>query len=360
MSRLRKTEGRATERETTAAEVALGALLERTDDLTAGARVLVADDPNGQLARGIADAGGQPTSWWRMADLDHGATPWPSLPEGVAAFDLATLRLSKDKEAFEMALHAVASVLRPGGVLLFYGANDEGIKSASKRIAAVFGDTDTVEARRHCRVLRTTRPDALLDPKPTLDAWARTVDLEFRDGPVPQRSYPGVFAKGRLDEGTAALLDVLPTPAARSRVLDFACGAGVIAGALKRAEPTLEVQLLDADAVAAAAARHNVPGALVRIGASWSALPAYQRYDLIVSNPPIHTGKERDYGVLRRLIEGAPGRLTDEGAMWLVLQRQVPVEEELWLRFDEVQCEWEDSRFRVWRAARPSRQKLDL
>lgn len=335
--------------------VASEAIAAFDDAVPRNARALVAGH-NDAIETELSELGAAVEVWDRFAFGGRAATPWPA----DGPYQLAVARLPQGKEAFRTLIQALAHRLVPGGELWVHGANDEGIKSASKRIAAVFGDTDTVEARRHCRVLRTTRPDALLDPKPTLDAWARTVDLEFRDGPVPQRSYPGVFAKGRLDEGTAALLDVLPTPAARSRVLDFACGAGVIAGALKRAEPTLEVQLLDADAVAAAAARHNVPGALVRIGASWSALPAYQRYDLIVSNPPIHTGKERDYGVLRRLIEGAPGRLTDEGAMWLVLQRQVPVEEELWLRFDEVQCEWEDSRFRVWRAARPSRQKLDL
>ncbi len=360
MSRLRKSEGRADEREATAADVALGALLERTEDLSAGVHVLVADDPGGRLARGVADAGGRVTPWWRMAALDHGASAWPALPDGVAAFDLATLRLSKDKEAFELALHAVASVLRPGGALLVYGANDEGIKSASKRVGAVFGPTETVETKRHCRVLRAVRPDDIPGLRPTLDDWARTVDLDFSTGPVPQRSYPGVFAKGGLDAGTAALLDAVPTPAPRARVLDFACGAGVIAGALRRREPTLDLQLIDADAIAAAAARHNVPGALIRVGASWGALPAYQRYDLIASNPPIHTGKERDYGVLRRLVEGAPTRLNEGGEMWLVLQRQVPVEDDLWLRFDEVVCAWEDRRFRVWRAARPSDQLANL
>jgi 16S rRNA (guanine1207-N2)-methyltransferase len=170
--------------------------------------------------------------------------------------------------------------------------------------------------------------------------------------------YPGVFAKGGLDNATAALLACMPDPPAGAAVLDYGCGAGVIAGALLRRVPDLKLQLLDADAVAAEAARQNLPDALVRVGASWSALPAYQRYDRIVSNPPIHDGKERDYSVLQRLIDGAPGRLVDDGEMWLVLQRQVPVSEELWLRFDEVEEVWSDTRFRVWRAARPSRQGI--
>jgi 16S rRNA (guanine1207-N2)-methyltransferase len=289
-----------------------------------------------------------------MATMQHKATPWP---EG-GPFGAATVRLSKDKQAFEMAVHAALSLLAPGAPIVIYGANDEGVKSVPRRLADLLPGLETVEAKRHCRVLEATRPDTLPGLRGDLSGWARKETLAFDDAPVAHTVYPGVFAKGGLDAGTAALLAAMPDPPAGASVLDYACGAGVIAGALQRRVPDLKLQLIDADAVAAEAARQNLPGALVRVGASWSALPAYQRYDRIVSNPPIHDGKERDYSVLQRLIDGAPGRLVDEGELWLVLQGQVPVSEELWLRFDEVEEVWSDTRFKVWRAARPSRQGI--
>jgi 16S rRNA (guanine1207-N2)-methyltransferase len=347
MSRLLKTEGRAQSRDSASAEVLLGAI-----ELPADAAVLVAFDADRAVENALTALGHAVTPWWRLADLGHSATPWPE----PGPFDVATLRLTKDKTAFEMALHAVAAVVRPGGTIFVYGANDEGIKSVPRRMAALFGDVDVIDARRHCRVIAAARPDEMPDLRVGLDAWAREVVLDLPKEPVTHIAYPGVFAKGRLDAATAVLLDVLPTPAPHAGVLDFGCGAGVIAGALLRREPTLKLQLLDADAVAAAAARKNVPGALVRVGASWGSLPAYQRYDLIVSNPPIHRGKERDYSVVMRLIEGAQTRITEAGSLWMVLQRQVPVEDDLWMRFDEVEKVVDDRHFRVWRACRPARK----
>lgn len=349
MSRLDKTTGRAQARDEILTEVLLGAL-----DLPDGVAVLVVDDGPDTIAPALEARGHAVTRWFRMATLQHGAAAWP--PAG--GHGAATVRLSKDKQAFEMAVHAALSVLPPGAPVVIYGANDEGIKSAPKRLAAILPGLETVEARAHCRVLEATRPAGLPDLKASLAAWAREETLDFPDAPVTHTVFPGVFAKGGLDAGSAALLAAMPDPPAGASVLDYACGAGVLAGALQRRVPDLKLQLVDADAVAAEAARRNLPEALVRVGASWSSLPAYQRYDRIVSNPPIHDGKERDYSVLQRLIDGAPGRLVDEGELWLVLQRQVPVSEELWLRFDEVEEVWSDARFKVWRAARPSRQGI--
>ena len=349
MSRLDKTTGRAQAREETLTEVLLGAI-----DLPDGASVLAVDDGPDAIGPALELRGHAVTRWWRMATLQHGATAWP--PDGP--FGAAIVRLSKDKKAFEMAVHAALSVLDSGSPIVIYGGNDEGIKSVPKRLSALLPDLQTVEAKRHCRVLEAVRPADLPSLLGTLSEWARTETLDFPDAPETHTVYPGVFAKGGLDAGTAALLAAIPDPPAGASVLDFACGAGVIAGALQRRVPDLKLQLMDADAVAAEAARRNLPDTLVRVGASWSSLPAYQRYDRIVSNPPIHDGKERDYSVLQRLIDGAPGRLVDEGELWLVLQGQVPVSEDLWLRFDEVEEVWSDTRFKVWRAARPSRQGI--
>ena len=58
------------------------------------------------------------------------AQAWP--PAGP--FDVALLRLPKAKDEQEMAAHACLSVLAPGGRLIVYGGNDEGIRSAGGRL----------------------------------------------------------------------------------------------------------------------------------------------------------------------------------------------------------------------------------
>ena len=60
--------------------------------------------------------------------------PWPT----GRGYTLAAVRLPRSKDELAMTLHAVASVLAPGGHLLLYGANDEGIKSIVRRLEPVF------------------------------------------------------------------------------------------------------------------------------------------------------------------------------------------------------------------------------
>ena len=49
---------------------------------------------------------------------------------------------------------------------------------------------------------------------------------------------------------------------AKSSVLDFASGSGVITAALTHRDPSLDLHMLDADAVALRAATKNVPDAV--------------------------------------------------------------------------------------------------
>jgi 16S rRNA (guanine1207-N2)-methyltransferase len=177
--------------------------------------------------------------------------------------------------------------------------------------------------------------------------------LEHPTGEVEQTSYPGLFAKGRLDPATALLLETIRTPEPGTMVLDFACGAGVIGNNLLSREPAIQLHLLDSDAVAVAATQENVPQGEVHTGASLTQLPDNLRFDLIVSNPPIHDGKARDYAVVRDLIKNARSRLNRGGALWLVVQRQVPVGNLLEERLAKTRAIHEDGQFKVWRAIAP-------
>jgi 16S rRNA (guanine1207-N2)-methyltransferase len=336
-------DGRSQDRERTVADVLLGAL-----DIGPDGHVLIADDGFGFVGDALSEDGHVIHRWWRVATERHGANVWPS----GGPFSAATLRLSKDKGAFEMAVCALASVLQPGAHLWIYGANDEGIKSAHKRLGTWFDPVVTADIRSHCRVVRATRTGHSDGLRGTLDDWLCSVNLAFPDGDVAHHSYPGVFAKGKLDPGTAALLSVLPQPAVSSHILDYACGAGVIGAALQRREPSVRLTLIDADAIAVDVAKKNVPNAVVEVGADPMNISQHAPFDLIVSNPPIHDGKERNYRVVRRLIESAARHLKPGAALWMVVQRQVPVAEPLQEHLAAATCVRDDGRFQVWRAIR--------
>lgn len=282
--------------------------------------------------------------------------------EGSGPWSLAALRLPRAKDELEMLVHAAASVLEPGGVLLVYGAKDEGIRSASSRIRPVFGSVETVSVKSRCRVLRARRPDEVPGLRGELGDWKSTWRLRVAGpggstaagGPVDRSwvSYPGVFSHGRLDAGSRLLLDSVDTPAEGDRVLDYGCGSGVIGGVLVARSGGLRLHLLDPDAIALEAARENVPGGRIHLADGLGAVDD-ARFDLIVSNPPYHAGKEEDRRVLRALVEGAPSRLRAAGALEMVVQRRFPVEALLEAGFRRVWILDEDSTYRVWRAEQP-------
>ena len=335
--------GRGHAREKTVAEVLLGAI-----ELPSIGSLLVADDAHEFVAQGLQGDQTNMEQYWRVATDHHGASAWPS----GGPHDAATLRLSKDKVAFEMAIHAVASVLKPQAPLWVYGANDEGIKSAAKKMTPLFRDVETIDTRRHCRVIRGFRSEPCETLLPRLDDWAQEVQLEHPNGPVSHRVYPGIFAKGQLDPATNLLLQAMPTPDEGARVLDYACGAGVIGGELKRRQPTIDLMLIDADAIAIVATQQNVSGSATRVEANPLAISDAAPFDLIVSNPPIHEGKERDYQTVKRLIESAARHLKPGAPLWMVVQRQVPVAEHLNTHLAGALCVKSDGRFNVWRAVR--------
>jgi 16S rRNA (guanine1207-N2)-methyltransferase len=337
------------DRDKTATEVLLNAL----PPIDPGSSVLVIDDRSGLVGRELTDRKLSVTPWSRFARGNHPGQAWP---EG-GPFDAATLRLPRSKEGLELALNAAASQLKPGALLWVYGANDEGIKSAHKRITPLYGEVYVLDTRQHCRVLEMSRPESIPALRSTLADFKRTLTLPLPDGEREVVSYPGVFAKGRLDPGTAMLLGALPPIEDGARVLDFACGAGIIAGYVARKYPEAALWMTDADAISLAAAKENAPTAAGLCGDRWGGIQGSRQFDRIFSNPPIHEGKGRTYGVLNDLIEGAPVRLRPGGQLWIVAQRQIPVDQVLGETFRKVALATEDTRFRVWSAQGRRRQK---
>ena len=328
-------------------------MAELVPTLSLSGRALVIDDDHDIVAAALRDAGVTPVMWYRRALDGHTATAWPS-PNPV---DIATIRLPSSRDALDMLLHAAAARLAPGGQLFVYGTNDEGIRSTARWIEAVFGATRTLDTRRHSRVLAATRPPDIPDLRPALDDWRTPFTIELPDGRFDFVSYPGVFAHGKLDAGTRVLLDAMPTPSPGARVLDFGCGAGIVAAVLHHRAPSTQLDLLDVLAHATAAARLNVPSARLFLGDAWTAIDPSSRYDLVLSNPPIHTGVGEDYRVLTSLIEHAPDRLTATGELWLVVQRTVPLRDVLANSFGSIDEPAGDSQFRIWCARSPRRRR---
>jgi 16S rRNA (guanine1207-N2)-methyltransferase len=298
------------------------------------------DLPSQLAARGLAYR-----IWNRRLGRHGTAEPWPA----AGPYDAALLRLPRAKAEQEMAAHACLSVLAPGGRLVVYGGNDEGIRSVAVLIARACGEVETLATRGHGRVLAARRPAEASRLRGALAAWRSVKRLEIGGSMRDWVSYPGVFAADRIDEGTGLLVGALPPLGEAARVLDYGCGSGMIAASAIAGAPGIGLDLLDLDAVALAAAGENVAAARRILGASLAATGA-ARYDAILSNPPLHRGATEDHALLHQLIGDAPRHLVAGGVLQIVVQRRVPLDQLLAKSFAAVSVPAENSRYRVWRA----------
>jgi 16S rRNA (guanine1207-N2)-methyltransferase len=279
-----------------------------------GGRVLIVGDPTGFVGQSLSS---EVSNWQRRAGLGMPATAGPD--EGP--FETAVVRMPKSTEELKFTLALAAQRLSPSGKLFVFGSNDEGIKSAAKGFFPYFEKPTSVMAKRHCRVwFANPASDAAA---PDLTSYKEVVRVETNVGALQWVSWPGMFAHRRLDGGSAFLIDHLPELKPGARVLDYGCGAGVLSLALRRTAERPDLTLFDNDALALKTALENVPGAEGVLGSSLSDLET-QGFDLILSNPPIHTGKAQTYAILERLIGEAPAHLNPGGRLRIVVQGTVP------------------------------------
>ena len=319
-------------------------ILRSLDDIAVAGRVLLVNQGR-SLPAAVRQRGAGCTVWNRRLVEGMAAAPWP--PQGP--YDLALVRLPKARDEQAMTMHAAMSVLQAGGRLILYGGNDEGIRSVADMLEEIAGDVETLAARGHGRVLATRRPATIGGLRGTLEAWRTVSRMDIAGRAHDWVSYPGCFAAGRIDEGTALLISALPPLAPGARVLDYGCGTGVIAAAALALQPDARVEAMDSDSVALEAARENVPAARLTLGTSLA--DARERdYAVILSNPPLHQGIAEDHTLLDRLASDGPSHLEPGGYLQFVVQRRVAVEELLGQHFAKAEVAAETSRYRVWRA----------
>lgn len=130
---------------------------------------------------------------------------------------------------------------------------------------------------------------------PTVAFKRAPVEAEVWGHRMSLTSGSGVFARGRVDIGTAILFRETEPPAAEvGSVLDLGCGYGVIGLALALALPGARVTAVDVNERALLLARDNATALGVAdrfTAAAPDQVDPAATYDEIWSNPPIRIGK---------------------------------------------------------------------
>lgn len=267
--------------------------------------------------------------------------------QGKSNYQWIILSLPRQKALLRMLLDCAAGLLADDGVLWLAGENKAGIKSADKVLKKHFAQVTKLDNARHCTLYQAESAlhQRKFNPCDYQEKWL----LACGGSEIKVASYPGVFAHGRLDGGTALLLDKLPELNFSGDVMDFGCGAGVIGACIARHNKDVNLTFLDSNALALRAcedtlAANHLEGLVM---ASDGLSEVKHSYDMIISNPPIHAGVKTDNRMSLRLLESVQKHIKPGGQIILVANRHLPYENWLSQNFQQFGMLAENKHFKV-------------
>jgi 16S rRNA (guanine1207-N2)-methyltransferase len=264
----------------------------------------------------------------RTVEANGAADAQVLLRDGVeglepASFDLVLSHLPRGREVQRELIWGAARVLRPQGRFIFVASTGVGVKGCVTFARELFGRCGVVRRKKGYHVAMTVRPDGM-EPPPPRDLYASR-EIVVDGVEVTLVSKPGVFAWDRLDGGTERLIDVMEIGPA-DRVLDLGCGTGLAGLAAARRASGGEVVLVDSDLRAVRSARrtleaNDVRNADVLLSDGVSQVVEGDVFDVAITNPPFHQGRDVDYQVAHQFIRDARQVLRPEGRLFLVANR---------------------------------------
>jgi 16S rRNA (guanine1207-N2)-methyltransferase len=243
---------------------------------------------------------------------------------------------SRDEALFWFA--AARDRLEPGGKLVAAMPNTAGAGRFEKELSKATGNIVSIQKNK-CRAFHATDDGT----------WNEEIFAEWRALGEPREISgftveAGIFSSDHIDPGSQLLADHLPAHL-RGNVADLGAGWGFLSDAVLKRCPKIErLDLFEADARALACARKNLAGHhedVMRLSSPtcyledeskihfhWhdvtTGLPGI--YDVIVMNPPFHTGQTTDVDLGRAFLKVAAASLKRGGKLLLVANRQLPYE----------------------------------
>lgn len=245
----------------------------------------------------------------------------------------------------------------PHEQVLLTGETNGGIKALAKQLEAAKVQVNKLDSARRCALY------AIDSLQPASQLIADNTSQQAWQGPdnLTLMSQPGVFSHGRVDEGSAFLIKTLAKEPhlTSGQLLDVGCGCGLLGAWLVKQHPALTLTAADVSGFALKATRatlkaNQLAGQAVAadIFTGLEDFVPELGFDLIVSNPPFHTGKATDYELASRLINQAPNYLREGGELWLVANRFLPYPDLLQQAFSHFKIIAENNKFSVYKAIR--------
>lgn len=243
------------------------------------------------------------------------------------------------------ALLAEAVRLCGGGPVVVDGQKTDGVDSLYKDCRKRGASQSAPYAKAHGKLFTLSGGD--------FADWEAAANQTRLAGGFVTR--PGVFSAKGIDRGSAALVAALPAKIT-GRVADLGAGWGYLSHHLLRHQKVSECHLVEAEHAALDCARHNITDPRAVFHWADATDPQLQGgFDMVVTNPPFHTGRVGEPALGQGFIAAAAALLKPSGTLWLVANRHLPYEAALAEAFREVSEVAGDPSFKIFRAVKPRR-----
>lgn len=268
--------------------------------------------------------------------------------EHKTPIESAVVFLPKSKALIDMTLALVSGKVALGGTVVLAGANDAGIGSAKKIFEKNIGPVDQKIVGNHSALY--VGKNKRLSANKKIEDFFSYFPLSYGDVSIEVANLPGIFSIDELDEGTKLLLDAISYD--RTKILDVGCGAGVIGSIYKKKNPKSDVTMSDSSILAVMTSKktlekNNIESEVVL---SDVFLGIEGQFDLILCNPPFHTGVETDYSFIERFAVGAKKHLKKNGEVWIVANSFLPYRDRLEKNIGPTDIVTDGKKFRIYRS----------
>lgn len=218
--------------------------------------------------------------------------------------------------------------LEDNGHLLVAMPNSTGASRFEKELEQAAGNITSIQKHK-CRAFHARHDGSWNEDR--FATWRLAGAHQTISG-TPYQTVAGIFSCEHIDPGSQLLADHLPAHLTGSAA-DLGAAWGYLSDQLLTRCPGIsQIDLYEADARALDCARHNLSHHThAAIACQWHDLRQAidATYEVIVMNPPFHTGQATDLELGRSFIQTAAKALRRGGQLFLVANRQLPYESEL-------------------------------
>lgn len=268
-------------------------------------------------------------------------------------FDAVLVLPPRQRDASRALLARALASLTPSGVLVVCASNNEGARSVEADLRRLAGSVNT-QSKQHCRVMWLHRDTATIDAH--LHAQWLQADAPRQIVEGRYLSRPGLFAWDRIDAASRLLAECLPDDLT-GHAADLGAGFGYLSDALlSRCPGIVALDLFEAQAQALPLACENLQRHANRVALQlhWhdvsTGVPGV--FDVIVSNPPFHTGRADRPELGQSFLRAAASALKPGGRLYAVANRHLPYEAVLAAGFSTWKILRDANGFKVFAATR--------